>query len=804
MKNMAWLFVVVVFLAPATAQDDGYPPDTLVPSIDLNLQRVIVQVPPQLADQVPSGLSLNVPPGFSVSLFAAGLNGPRFMAFDEDNVLHVANMNADQIVALPDRNGDGVADERIVAASGFKEAHSLAFYKGELYVADTDAIIKFRDTDGDLVYEQRELLTELTSPGACCANGWHTTRTIVIDAVDEKIYVGIGSPCDLCRSSAPTKAAGTEPLPPNPEWGSILEFNIDGTGRRVFATGVRNTVGLTLHPETGELWGNNNGHDMEGRTRPPEWIDVIRDGDFMGHPFVQSHQVWNDFELERYQRLLPITPADSLLAARQKKPVALVPAHYAPMGLHFYTYDQFPAIYRNAAFVAFRAGKAKSSSHPGYNVSALFSNPDGSNAQLGEFISGFQTGTTQQSVWGLPVGLVTDREGSLYIGSDSRNELILKMTYSPVNGSWQHNLPDILPTGVALAVKATVQVEMLDTAGGPVRLSADLSALGGPADLPLTTDGDVYRLDTNLDLAGVPPGSYTLRILLEQDGIDKIHHFQLTKIITILPPDLYIIDDQLTEGWQLSGAEGAEVQTQTDGPIFHGRAAQPVAAVAASFSKLWELALQPPAPINTFGLVGVRLAFHPGDLVALNISRLNLFINDRSVNLLRDEPFLVDLARREWQIIEVPFPSFKFRNPLEIIESIRLVGNATGTFYLDDVRLVTAIPSAPPLSQPTAVLERFEQATPKDLALEQNYPNPFNSGTVIRYVLPTRATATLTVFNLVGQEVARLVYGLREPGAYTVEWDGRDNADRQLASGVYIYRLQAGPYSLTRKLLLLR
>lgn len=804
MINRAWLFIALVLQTPAIGQDDGYPPGTLAPSVDLQLKKVAVQVPPQFADRVPAGLSLNMPQGFSASLFAAGLDGPRFMAFDQNNILHVANMAADQIVALPDRNHDSIADEHIVAARGFKEAHSLAFYKGAMYVADTDEILVFRDMDGDLVYEEREVLTELTSPGACCANGWHTTRTIVIDEAKEKIYVGIGSPCDLCRSSAPTKAASTDPLPPSEEWGSILEFSIDGTGKRVFATGVRNTVGLTLHPVTGELWGNNNGHDKEGRTRPPEWIDVIREGDFMGHPFVQSHQVWNDFSLERYQRLLPLTAEDSLMAARQKKPVALVPAHYAPMGIHFYTGEQFPQRYRNSAFVAFRAGQAKLSSHPGYNVSALFSDPDGSNARIGEFISGFQTGTTQQSVWGLPVGLVTDPEGSLYISSDSRNELILKITYSPVNGSWQHNLPDQLPAGAPLNVDATVEVDMLDGEGGPVRVSADLSAFGGPAAMPLIADGETYRLDADLDLQGISPGSHILRILIEQDGIDKTHRFQLTKLIALLPPDLYIIDDKLAQHWQLTGAQGAQVLQQTDGPIFHGRAAQPVEVIAESFSKLWELTLQPPKSIDLFGTVGLRLAFHPGDLAAPKISRLNLFINDKAVNLLRDEPFLVDMEQREWQVVEIPYSSFKFRDPLEQIDSIRLIGNATGTLYLDDVRLVTAIPATPPLSQITAVRENFAQALPAGLSLEQNYPNPFNSGTVIRYALPTRATATLEVYNLVGQEVARLVYGLREAGRYTVEWDGRDNADRQLASGTYIYRLQTGTHTLTRKLLLLR
>ncbi len=799
-KTNAWFVLLIALPGSAGAQDEGYPPGTLAPSVDLGLQRVAVQVPPQLAGQVPAGLSLNVPEGFKVGLFAAGLRGPRFMAFDDNGVLHVANMNADQIVALPDRNHDGVADEHIVAARGFKEAHSLAFYQGVMYVADTDAIIKFRDADADLVYEDREMLTELTSPGACCANGWHTTRTIVIDEADQKIYVGIGAPCDLCRPSAPTKAGGTDPLPPSEEWGSILEMNIDGTGKRVFATGVRNTIGLTLHPLTGELWGNNNGHDMQGRSSPPEWIDVIREGDFMGAPFVNSYQVWNDFTIDRYSRLLPISAADSLLVTRQKKPVALVPAHYAPMGLHFYTAQQFPERYRNVAFVAFRAGRAYRSSHPGYNVSALFSEPDGSNAQIGEFVTGFQTGTTESSLWGRPVGLTTDREGSLYIGSDSRTQVILKLTYSAVSGSWDHNLPDTLAAGVtSLPVRATVQVNRRDAEGGTPRLTADLSELGGPVDVPLVADGDSYRLDTRLDLRGVPAGPHVFRILIEQDGAEKIHRYQLTKFITLLPPDRYILDDRLARDWSITGDQGAQL-IAAGGPVFHGVAAQSVTAVAESFSKFWRLELRPTAPVNVFGMAGVRLAFHPGDLTQLSISRLSLFVNDKAVNLLRD--LEIDIEKREWQIVEVPWASFRFRDEIEAVESIRLEGNPFGTFYVDDIRLVTTIPATDPVA--TAVRERSDETTPAALSLQQNYPNPFNSATTIRYELPHGGTVTLEVYNLAGQQVARLVYGLREAGSYALTWDGRDNADRELASGVYIYRLQVGQNMQTRRLLLLR
>ena len=161
----------------------------------------------------------------------------------------------------------------------------------------------------------------------------------------------------------------------------------------------------------------------------------------------------------------------------------------------------------------------------------------------------------------------------------------------------------------------------------------------------------------------------------------------------------------------------------------------------------------------------------------------------------------VDFDLDEWQIIEILFEAFV---PVpDDVSSIRLEGSQRGTFYIDDVRLVTAIPAAPPFLVATAVTEDF-QAQPDDFALDQNYPNPFNSETVIRYRLPRETTVDLVVYDMVGQEVARLVYGRRATGIHTVTWDGRDDADRRLATGMYIYRLKAGDQTWSRKLLLLR
>ena len=792
------------------AQDEDYPPGTLVPEVDLGLQPTPLIVPEAFRGAVPQDLVLNLPPGFSAHIFAhEGLRKPRFMAFDPNGVLHVANMGADQIVALPDRNRDGVADERIVSLRGLREAHSLLFYKGALYVAEEHQVIRVRDTDGDLIYEQEEVVLPDVP-----WEGWHDTRTLVVDRRNDKMYLSVGSPCDLCRMDEGFQVVANtnNPVPHHPERGTILQFNPDGSDRRIFATGIRHTIGMDFHPQTNALWANHNGHDLEGRTLPPEWIDIVGDQDFMGYPLVHSHQVWSDFTIDGYEKVLPITRQDSLLATTQKRPVALVPAHYAPMGLHFYTSDQFPTRYRNAGFVAFRAGKAKLSSHPGYLVAALFSQPDGSDARMGSFITGFQAGKTQGDVWGFPVGLASDAEGSLYVTSDNRNHLVIKITYSPIGGSWEHQMPDALSVGDALQANATVRVERLVPDGGSPRLTADLSSLGGPDALPLVAlDDQTYQLDTRLETADLPKGFYKVVVRLEQEvdgifkGIDFIHS------IALLPPDLSVFDESVAADWQLIGDSGAQVQTTGDGPIFYGTRAVAVKAEPQNFYTPWTVEFRPAAPVDPLGFAGVRFAFHPGDIELPNFPIFALFIDDLGVDLARDpEQFHLDFSRREWQVIEIPFTIFDQPNyygpglldQVDMIDALRFGGNMTGTFYLDDVRLITRIPSLPRV--PTAVAAVSDTDQPAAFALAQNVPNPFNSSTILRFALPQAADIELTIYNLAGQKVAHLTRGWHAAGHYTTHWDGRNDAGVRLATGVYIYRLRAGEQVQVRKLLLLR
>ena len=432
MKENEYLFIITIALLflPVLlfAQGNNYPPGTIqmTPKVDLNLQPVNVIVPEKFKDMVPKNLTLNLPPGFTVKVFAvAGLRGPRMMAFNMDGVLHVANMkagNADefiphgndfssQILALPDKNNDGIADTVIVAADSLRWANSLAFYKGDMYVADTHQIVKFTDTDGDLVYEKREVFAD-NIPTAISP---HLTRTIVIDKLKERFYLSVGSHCDVCREQDPERA-------------SVLVFNTDGTGRRVFASGLRNAVGLDLNPITDELWATNNGHTEAVDSLPPEWIGIVRDGGFYGWPLAYGYQVYINFTIRGHPQVLPITHEDSLLVETMERPAAQIDAHSAPMGIHFYPAGNFPSEYLNAAFVAYRAGFL--GPDPGHKVVALFVDPDGSNAKVGDFMTGFWPNPPDQSnIWAKPVGVTSDSIGNLYISSDWINSLILRVEY---------------------------------------------------------------------------------------------------------------------------------------------------------------------------------------------------------------------------------------------------------------------------------------------------------------------------------------------------------------------------------------
>ena len=753
-----------------------YPPGQirLTPKIDLHLEPVPVE---GLPDR-----TLNLPPGFKVKLFSDQVDKARFMAWDDQGVLHVANMKTrfgnqwrpasgrqSTVLALPDKDGDGRADTVYKAADDFHWPHSVAFYQGALFVADDDAIYRLEDRDADGFYEERVVFAEV--PGFMGRSAEHVTHTLVFDESNDKLYFHIGSGCDLCRED-------------DPERSTVIEMNTDGTGRRIFASGLRNAIGLDLHPVTGELWGAGNGHDREGRDLPPEWITPLRDGGFYGWPLAYAYQVWTDFSIGAYRRaIFPLTAEDSLLVASMERPAALVPAHLAPMGLHFYAHDQFPPQYKHAAFVAFRAGVL--GSDPGYKVMALFAAPDGANARVADFLTGFRPNPNEKAVWGKPVGLITDEAGRLYVTSDDFTQAIFRIEASPLQGTWENPPPDTLLVGATLSLRSTIRLRPQAADAEPVQLTADLAALGGLEALPLQRiDDQTYRLEADL-AAGEHNGRKKLVVHLAQgDEATKLVH----SIVVLPKEDQALFADEFA--WDQGTLYSAELDPTHADTVFAGQRAMRVEARGFSIEFL------PRVPVAQVGYTALRMALHPGTATGRWPS-LNWIINDDTDNRL-DVTDQLDWELDQWQVIEVSLDGLERYDP---IESLRLIGTLRGTFYLDDIHLVAAQPAG----GITAVREEGGQGgAPREFALDPNYPNPFNSSTTIRYRLAEPGRVRLEIFDVQGRKVKTLADSYAGQGIYQVEWDGMDASGKPVATGVYLVRLQKGTASLVHKMLLLK
>ena len=353
---------------------------------------------------------------------------------------------------------------------------------------------------------------------------------------------------------------------------------------------------------------------------------------------------------------------------------------------------------------------------------------------------------------------------------------------------WQSALPDSALAGDELILRERLRVTSPMPDGPVPEVFADLSELGDDTEVALERVGEgLYQLTGTLSV-DVPNGLKSVRIHLRQETPDGPLETTLVKELVVVPVvDQVIFADQYGENWTQGFTSNVEVDEQ----VFEGTWAQ--ALVAEAFTLEYKTLM----PVEPVGYRALRLAFHPGGAEGGDQPVFNVVVNGDTPSLvaLFEEDGL-DLARQEWQVIEIPLERFfRLDGP---IESIRLFGNLRGTFYLGDVRLVAARTPVP-----TAVLQQHG-VVPEAFSLAQNYPNPFNSSTAIGFALPRAGAIQLAVFNALGQQVAVLAEGAHPAGSYTLRWDGVNHGGRTLAAGLYFYRLQTPWGVQTRKLLLLK
>lgn len=194
---------------------------------------------------------LEAPSGFKVEVFAEGVEGARQMALSPEGIIYVGTRRTGdngKVYAVIDEDKDFKADTVKIIASGLRMPNGVAFLNNDLYVAEVSNIWKFENVDAHLESSQSPILINDTFPTES-SHGWK----YIAFGPDNKLYVPVGAPCNVCNHEDE-----------NPIYASLTRMNPDGTDREIIANGIRNTVGFTWHPVTGNLWFTDNGRDWMG------------------------------------------------------------------------------------------------------------------------------------------------------------------------------------------------------------------------------------------------------------------------------------------------------------------------------------------------------------------------------------------------------------------------------------------------------------------------------------------------------------------------------------------------------------
>jgi glucose/arabinose dehydrogenase len=331
-----------------------------------------------------------VPAGFSVEEFA-DVPKARSLALGDKGTVFVSNRRGRSVYAVV-REPDG-ATRTIELLDDLNAPNGIAYHDGYLYVAEISRVTRYANIEENLENVPRAEVLDIDLPDKT----HHGARYIGFGP-DNKLYISIGSPCNVCEEEG---------------FGVIIRMNPDGTGRETYARGIRNSVGLTWHPVTGDLWFTDNGRDMLGDDLPP---DELNRAPAMGLDFGFPYCHAGDIPDPRY--------GDDKSCAETEPPARKLGPHVASLGLRFYTGTQFPAAYHGQIFIA-EHGSWNRSKKIGYRVT-LVRLANGVPVSYEPFAEGW---LEDESVSGRPVDLLVLEDGSLLVSDDFAGK-IYRIAYS--------------------------------------------------------------------------------------------------------------------------------------------------------------------------------------------------------------------------------------------------------------------------------------------------------------------------------------------------------------------------------------
>jgi len=348
--------------------------------------------------KLPEGFLPTVPVGFHINVFAKDFKVPRLLTVALNGDIFVADSGAGQVIILRDPQHTGGAQQREIFADHLNRPFGIAFHDDYVYVGNTNEVVRFRyDKQTSKRTGQAEHIMDLPSGG-------HFTRTLAFSQDGTKLYVSVGSSSNI-------------DIEKDQRRGAVLVSDPDGKNARVFASGLRNAVGLAIEPTTGAVWVSVNERDELGDDLPPDFFTSIKDGGFYGWPY---SYIGDNVD----PRVKPQRPD---LVAKAIIPDVLLGPHVAPLQFAFYTGKQFPESYRGGAFVA-EHGSWNRATRNGYQVAFVGFKDGKAVADPVPFLTGLVTDPTGKNVNGRPVGVAFAPDGSLLV-SDDGGGLIYRVSY---------------------------------------------------------------------------------------------------------------------------------------------------------------------------------------------------------------------------------------------------------------------------------------------------------------------------------------------------------------------------------------
>ena len=346
---------------------------------------------------------LSVPAGFEIKIFATEIDSPRQITQTDNGHIIVGSKKGTELIALIDDDQDGFSDSKKIISKNLKNPTGVVFYKGDLYFAEIDTIWIIEDIDKWLSSNSKILPERSIYMNNLPSETWHGFKYIDFGP-DGNLYIPVGVPCNIC----------IEPQTKDKRFAAIHKYK---NGELItVASGVRNSVGFDWHPKTEKLYFTDNGRDWLGDDSPSCELNVIeKEGDFFGYPYKHAKNIIDP----EYGKLL------SSISMELVDPIAELGPHVAPLGMTFYSQNQFPEKYKNSIFIALHGSWNKYNGKSGYKVIFVKLDENGNYLYQEDFILGW---LQNEKDWGRPVSPFIMHDGSMLI-SDDKFDVIYRIQY---------------------------------------------------------------------------------------------------------------------------------------------------------------------------------------------------------------------------------------------------------------------------------------------------------------------------------------------------------------------------------------